>query len=212
MPGRRITTFARLVRRGGVARGGDVGPLRLGVDLGTANLVCAVVDNKNRPVAGAWRAGRVVRDGVVVDWHGAVATINELKQGIEDRLGVHFERAAVAIPPGIDAGTIKVFTNVLQACGLACDEIVDEPVAAASALGVTDGAIIDVGGGTTGVSLLRDGRTELSVDEATGGHHMNLVISGALGIDYDAAERFKVDRPTPTRCSGSCGRRSRRWP
>ena len=82
---------------------------------------------------------------------------------------------------------------MLESCGLRPTEIVDEPVAAATALGVRDGTVIDIGHGTTGVSLLRGGQVEFSVDEATGGHHMTLVISGALGMDYDAAEEFKRD-------------------
>ena len=71
------------------------------------------------------------------------------------------------------------------------DEIIDEPVAAARALGLTHGCVVDIGHGTTGVSVIEDQQTVLSVDEATGGHHMNLVISGALGITYDQAEKFK---------------------
>lgn len=191
LPARRLHRFAGLVRSGDVAPATE--PLRLGVDLGTANIVLAVVDGGDQPVAGAWRGATVVRDGVVVDWLGAVRVVGELKTQLEDRLRATFTGAAVAIPPGIDAGTTKVFGNVLEACGLAVDEIVDEPVAAATALGVTDGTIIDVGHGTTGVSLLDDGAIGFSVDEATGGHHMTLVIAGALGMDYDAAEAFKRD-------------------
>ena len=55
------------------------GPLRTGVDLGTANIVLAVVDGENRPVAGATCPSTVVRDGVVVDYMGAVRTVTRLK-------------------------------------------------------------------------------------------------------------------------------------
>lgn len=191
LPSRRLHRFAELVRTGTVVPG--TGQLRLGIDLGTANIVLSVVDGANEPVAGAWRTATVVRDGVVVDWLGAVRIVGELKADLEQRLGARFDRAAVTIPPGIDEGTTKVFGNVVEACGLAVDEIVDEPVAAATALGVTDGTVIDVGHGTTGISLLRDSVTGFSVDEATGGHHMTLVIAGALGMPYDDAEAFKRD-------------------
>ena len=58
-------------------------------------------------------------------------------------------------------------------------------------LGITDGAVIDVGGGTTGISILKDGRVVYTVDEPTGGTHMNLVISGAYGISIPEAEAYK---------------------
>ncbi|MBB1515910.1 ethanolamine utilization protein EutJ [Tessaracoccus sp. MC1679] len=190
-PSRHLQTFAHLVRTEQVTPG--TGALRLGVDLGTANIVLGVVDDAGAPVAGAWRRATVVRDGVVVDWLGAVRVVGALKATLEERVGTRFERATVAAPPGIDAGTAKVFGNVLESCGMHTTEIVNEPVAAATALGVRDGTVIDVGHGTTGVSLLRGGQVEFSIDEATGGHHMTLVISGALGMGYDEAEDFKRD-------------------
>jgi len=186
-----IRRFAELVRTGAVEE--PRGELRLGIDLGTANIVVSVVDGGNRPVAGAWLHSTVVRDGVVVDWAGATAAVRRLKEDVERRLGHRFTRASVSIPPGISEGDIKVFRNVATAAGLETDEVVDEPVAAARALGITDGCVIDVGHGTTGVSILADGRVLKSIDEATGGHHMNLVLAGAYKIDYEAAEVMKKD-------------------
>lgn len=188
---RGLARFARMVRTGEPDT--PSGPMRVGVDLGTGNIVLAVVDGSDAPVAGASAASTVVRDGVVVDWMGAVKAVRRLRETLELQLGTSFDAAAVAVPPGIDAGTCKVFTNVLEAAGLEVAEVVDEPVAAATALGIRTGAVIDVGHGTTGVSVLREGTVELSVDEPTGGHHMSLVVAGALGMDYDAAELFKRD-------------------
>lgn len=186
-----IRRFAELVRTGEVEE--PRGELRLGIDLGTANIVVSVVDGGNRPVAGAWLHSTVVRDGVVVDWAGATTAVRRLKEDVERRLGHRFTRASVSIPPGISEGDIKVFRNVATAAGLETEEVVDEPVAAARALGITDGCVIDVGHGTTGVSILADGRVLKSIDEATGGHHMNLVLAGAYKIDYEAAEVMKKD-------------------
>jgi ethanolamine utilization protein EutJ len=187
-----IRVFADQVRRGARAEQYE-GPLRLGVDLGTANIVLSVADQNNRPVAGEWLHSTVVRDGIVVDWHGAVAAVTELKQILEQRLGTRFTEASVDIPPGISKGTIRVFTNVLQSAGLEPREVVDEPVAAARVLGLRDGCVIDVGHGTTGVSVLRDGRVIKSIDEPTGGHHMTLVLAGAFGLPYEQAEQLKQD-------------------
>lgn len=186
-----IRRFAELVRTGAVEEAR--GELRLGIDLGTANIVVSVVDGGNRPVAGAWVHSTVVRDGVVVDWAGATTAVRRLKEDVERRLGHRFTRASVSIPPGISEGDIKVFRNVATAAGLETDEVVDEPVAAARTLGITDGCVIDIGHGTTGVSILADGRVLKSIDEATGGHHMNLVLAGAYKIDYETAEAMKKD-------------------
>ena len=183
--------FAQLVSTGDSVA--PQGPVRLGVDLGTGNIVLAAVDGTDAPIAGASVHSTVVRDGVVVDWLGAVKAVRGLKEVVEARLGVRFDSAAVAVPPGIDAGTSKVFNNVVEASGLEVLEVVDEPVAAATALGVQTGAVIDVGHGTTGVSILRDGVVQASIDEATGGPHMTLVIAGALGMGYEDAELFKRD-------------------
>lgn len=186
-----IRRFAKLVRKQRVDP--PEGRLRVGVDLGTANIVVSVTDERNLPVAGAWQHSTVVRDGVVVDWHGATSAVRGLKEQLEQRLRTRFEAAAVAVPPGIQAGDVNVFTNVLQAAGLDTTEVVDEPVAAARVLDVTDGCVIDVGHGTTGVSILADGKVVHSVDEATGGHHMTLVLAGAYHLDYADAETLKKD-------------------
>jgi len=57
-----------------------------GVDLGTACVVIAVLDENKRPVAGAYRYADVVRDGMVVDYIGAVQIVRELKEQIERKL------------------------------------------------------------------------------------------------------------------------------
>ncbi|MCT1458347.1 ethanolamine utilization protein EutJ [Aestuariimicrobium sp. p3-SID1156] len=188
-PADRISRFAALVRTGEVERGS--GPVRFGVDLGTANIVLSAVDEFGEPVAGGLVQSTVVRDGIVIDWQGAVHAVTSLKDGLFQRLGLEVTKASVAVPPGISAGTAKVFTNVLEAAGMETDEVVDEPVAAARVLGLLDGAVIDVGHGTTGVSILRDGKVAVSEDEPTGGHHMTLVVAGSLGISYEEAEKLK---------------------
>jgi ethanolamine utilization protein EutJ len=58
---------------------------------------------------------------------------------------------------------------------------------------VTDGAVVDVGGGTTGVSILRCGKVIAVHDEPTGGTHMTLVVAGNYGISTDEAEVLKKD-------------------
>ncbi|WP_336251076.1 ethanolamine utilization protein EutJ [Stomatohabitans albus] len=181
--------FAALIKSGDVAD--HDGQLSLGIDLGTANIVLAVVDEHGEPVAGAHQHSTVVRDGIVVDWLGAVRAVQTLKADLEQRIKTTFKNANVAIPPGVIEGTVKVFENVAEAADLQVNAIVDEPVAAAALLGVSQGCVIDIGHGTTGVSVLQDNKVVLSIDQATGGHHVTLVLAGAMGIDYDRAEKMK---------------------
>jgi ethanolamine utilization protein EutJ len=188
----KIRKFARQVRHGDVAD--YEGELRLGIDLGTANIVVAVTDAANDPVAGAWEHSTVVRDGIVVDYLGAARAVRSLVGDVEARLGHRFAEATFSIPPGISEGTIQVFRNVVKAANLDPTDAIDEPVAAARVLGITDGCVIDIGHGTTGVSILEGGRVVKSVDEATGGHHMTLVLAGAMGLDYDKAEDIKKQK------------------
>ncbi|WP_029452610.1 ethanolamine utilization protein EutJ [Clostridium algidicarnis] len=164
-----------------------------GVDLGTACVVLAVLDENYKPVAGAYRYDDVVRDGMVVDYIGAVRLVRELKEEIEGKLNTELIYAAAAIPPGtdtLDSGAIK---NVVQAAGFELTCLLDEPTAANAVLKIENGAVVDIGGGTTGISILKDGKVVHVVDEATGGTHFSLVISGAYKIDFSKADKFKRD-------------------
>ena len=169
------------------------GDLRLGVDLGTANIVVSVVDSNNTPIAGASYPSTVVRDGIVVDFMGASRAVRNMKAKLEDLMGVEFYEAATAVPPGIISGNVKVISNVVESVGLDVINVVDEPTAAASVLGITNGAVVDVGGGTTGISILKDGEVIFTADEPTGGTHMTLVLAGSLGCSFEEAERIKKD-------------------
>ncbi len=181
-----LLEFERLIQTGGC--NAWEGTLRTGVDLGTANIVLAVVDEQNRPVAGASYPSTVVRDGIVVDYMGAVRAVTHLKGQLEERLGVMLDAGACAIPPGILEGNVKAIGNVVEAAGFRLTNIVDEPTAASSVLGISDGAVVDVGGGTTGISVLKDGKVIFTGDEPTGGTHMTLVLAGFHGWNTQEAD------------------------
>ncbi len=170
------------------------GTLRTGVDLGTANIVLAVVDEETRPVAGATFPSTVVRDGIVVDYVGAVQAVTRLKGQLEELLGETLDAGSCAIPPGILEGNVKAIGNVVESAGFRLTEIVDEPTAAAAVLGITDGAVVDVGGGTTGISILENGKVIYTTDEPTGGTHMTLVLAGFYGCSTQEAELMKRDK------------------
>lgn len=186
---RRLRELAALVQSGECRP--CAGALKVGVDPGTANIALIALDEQNNPVAGVSHPSRAVKDGVVVDFLAASRVLIGLKDILEQRLGRTLHEAATAIPPGISAGNTKVIVNMVEAAGFAVTQIVDEPVAAALAMNIRDGAVVDVGGGTTGISILRGGEVCFSADEPTGGNHMTLVLSGALNIPIAEAEEMK---------------------
>jgi len=167
--------------------------LLTGVDLGTAFIVLCVMDENYSPVAGVSRYASVVRDGLVVDYIGAIGIVRELKAELEKKLGCELLYAATAIPPGTsvnDTGTIRY---VVEGAGFEVTAVLDEPTAANSLLGIENGAVVDIGGGTTGVAIFENGRVAYTADEPTGGTHFSLVLAGAYGITFDEAELMKRD-------------------
>lgn len=167
--------------------------LHVGVDLGTAYLVLAVLAPDGTPLTGQYRFAQVVRDGLVVDYIGAVDLLREMKRDVEGVLGLELTHAASAFPPGVPQAEVRATANVVQAAGMDCTGLIDEPSAANLVLGLRDGAIVDVGGGTTGIAVLRDGEVIYTADEATGGTHFSLVIAGALDKTFEEAEELKKD-------------------
>lgn len=176
-----------------VARGDFRGEYHVGVDLGTAYTVLLVLDEKYQPLAGAYRFANVVRDGLVVDFIGAIDLLRELKRDMEARVGFELTHAATGYPPGVPRVEVRATANVVRAAGLDCRAEIDEPTAANAALQIRDGAVVDVGGGTTGIAIFRDGQVIYTADEATGGTHFTLVIAGALNISFEEAEKLKTD-------------------
>lgn len=165
-----------------------------GVDLGTACVVVSVLDEDLRPVAGSYRYADVVRDGMVVDYIGAIRIVREMKEELEKKLGTELVYAAAAIPPGTDALDSGAIKNVVQGAGFEITALPDEPTAANAILNIRNGAVVDIGGGTTGISVLKDGKVVYVADEPTGGTHFSLVISGAYQLSFEEADAYKRDR------------------
>ena len=151
------------------------------MDLGTACVVLAVLDENYKPVAGAYRYADVVRDGMVVDYIGAVNIVRgslkkKLKKNLIQSLFMQLLQFRLE-QMLLDSGAIK---NVVQAAGFELTCLLDEPTAANNLLKIENGAVVDIGGGTTGISILKDGKVIHVVDEPTGGTHFSLVISRCL--------------------------------
>jgi len=166
--------------------------LKVGVDLGTAYIVIVVLDENNKPVAYEKRAAGVLRDGVVVDYIGAQRIVGELKASLEERIKCRLETCCIAMPPGT-TGSIKTHLYVAEGAGFEVVRVLDEPTAANALFEISDGVIVDIGGGTTGLSVVKEGQVTYTADEATGGIHLTLVIAGSMGISFEEAEKLKMN-------------------
>lgn len=167
--------------------------LLVGVDLGTAYIVLVVMNSKREPVACAMEFAQVVKDGLVVDYMGAMQTVSRLKAQLEERLGRELEKAAIAVPPETSESDCKTHRYVVEGAGMEVRNLLDEPTAANAVLGVKNGVIVDIGGGTTGLSILEQGKVVYVADEATGGTHVSLVLAGAYKVSFEEAELIKKD-------------------
>lgn len=166
-------------------------PLRTGIDLGTATCAIVVVDADGRPVWADRIATAALRDGVVVDFAQAVSTTRALREGAQAALGTALSSAATAFPPRVGEAASRACRFVLEGAGFESVTLLDEVSAANATLGVRDGVVVDVGGGSTGVGVFRDGELVDLDDRPGGGHHLDLILSGALGVDLAAAEQLK---------------------
>ena len=169
-------------------------PLYCGLDVGTAFIVLAVVDAAGEPVACAYRFASVVKDGMVVDYMGAVDIARELKEELEHQLGRELEPCAVALPPGtegLDGGVVK---NVAEGAGLDVVAVFDEPTAANLLIGARDGAVVDIGGGTTGISVIQNGRVEYYARIGKEIPEGTLIARDGSPVTGDAGEALKMIR------------------
>jgi ethanolamine utilization protein EutJ len=159
--------------------------LYAGVDLGTYKTIAIVVN---------MRRAEVVRSGLILDYMGALNIVRELIEEIRHHAPLPVERGATSYPPQTESANVDTTTYVLQGAGVEVLSVLDEPTAANQVLRVNDGAIVDVGGGTTGVAVLRGGEVIYSNDEATGGIHLSLVLAGHLKIGLEEAEALKTSK------------------
>ena len=168
------------------------GALHTAVDLGTAYVVLAVLDENYQPLVGEYQFAEVARDGLVVDFVGAVDIITAMKARVEERINRELTHAATGYPPGVPQVEVRATANVVEGAGMTCTKMIDEPTAANAVIGLENGVIVDVGGGTTGIAILKEGEVVYTADEPTGGTHFSLVIAGAHDIPFAEAETMKL--------------------
>jgi ethanolamine utilization protein EutJ len=168
--------------------------LYAGVDLGTYKAIAIVVDEKGVPRAATLRRAEIVRSGLILDYYGALTLVRDMLSEIRDRSSQQIEKGATSYPPNTETANVDATKYILEGAGVEVLEILDEPSAANRVLKVQNGAVVDIGGGTTGIAVIKNGRVVYSNDEATGGTHLTLVLAGHLRVPYEEAEKIKTDR------------------
>jgi ethanolamine utilization protein EutJ len=167
------------------------GNLRTGIDLGTATCVITVIDAAGMPVWIDFDRTAAIRDGVVVDFAAAIEAVRKLKADAEAELGMELTDAATAFPPCIGEADSRACGYVLEGAGFGQVTLIDEVNAANETLGIRDGVVIDVGGGSTGVGVFEHGELTALDDRPGGGHHLDLILAGSLGLTVSEAEKLK---------------------
>lgn len=166
--------------------------LKTGLDLGTAYIVLVVLDEDNNPIACEKQAASVLRDGVVIDYTGALNIVRDLKRKLEERLGRELLECAIAMPAGTESSA-RTHQYVAEGVGFEVTNVLDEPSAANALYKIENGVVVDIGGGTTGLAVIENGKVVRIEDQPTGGTHLSLVIAGNYKITFAEAEAIKQD-------------------
>ena len=117
--------------------------------------------------------------------------------GIDDPLGMNAMRLDIEVQSIIvPTATIQNVTNCVNRAGLEVDGLVIKPLAAA--LGVltpedalAGTAVIDIGGGTTGVAIFADGRSKHLALLPVGGDHITNDVGIIYRLSLNKAEELK---------------------
>jgi ethanolamine utilization protein EutJ len=189
-----ISQLAKIVNQPDSWNFSEATHLYVGVDLGTYKTIVIIIDEVGMPRAASMRRTEVARSGLIVDYVGALNTTRELMEEIRQHSPVPIEKGATSYPPQTEYANLKTTSHILEGVGLEVINVLDEPSAANQVLKIQNGAIVDVGGGTTGIAVINNGEVIYTNDEATGGVHLSLVLAGNHKISYEEAEEIKTDR------------------
>jgi len=167
--------------------------LYAGVDLGTYKAITIVIDETGKPRAARMQRAEVVRSGLIVDYAGAQNIVREMINEMRNASPLPIDKGATSYPPRTETANINATRYILEGVELEVLKVLDEPTAANEVLKLDNGAIVDVGGGTTGIAMIQNGNIVFTDDEATGGVHLSLVLAGHYKISYEEAEKIKID-------------------
>ncbi|MCP1199697.1 cell division protein FtsA [Notoacmeibacter sp. MSK16QG-6] len=120
------------------------------------------------------------------------------ESGITDPRGMVADRLGVTmhVLTG-DAGPLRNLELAINRCHLSVERIVATPYASGLSTLVDDevsmgAACIDLGGGTTTLSVFQNGRFIHADAVAVGGHHVTLDLARGMSTSIEEAERLKV--------------------
>ena len=188
------STLHKLVNRPENWDFSGVSELYAGVDLGTYKAITIIIDETGRPRAARMKRAEVVRSGLIVDYAGAQNIVREMIEEMRNAAPLAIDKGATSYPPQTESANVNATRYLLEGAGLEVLAVLDEPTAANQVLKLANAAIVDVGGGTTGIAVIQNGKIVCTNDEATGGVHLSLVLAGNYKISYEQAEAVKIDR------------------
>lgn len=125
----RVETYMKRVAESETKTFTPVGDkLKVGLDLGTAYIVMVVLDEENNPIACEKQAADVLRDGVVVDYLGALNIVKALKAKLEQRIGKELVNCAIAMPAGTLTTASRHIPMMAEGAELEVTAVLDERV------------------------------------------------------------------------------------
>ena len=136
--------------------------------------------------AASMRRAEVVRSGLIVDYSGAQNMVREMMTELRDASPLPIMKGATSYPPQTEYANIDATRYILEGAGLEVLAVLDEPTAANQVLKLENGAIVDVGGGTTEVAVISLGGVVVSSSIRIAGDELDRSI-----IDY-ARRRFNL--------------------
>ena len=172
--------------------------LKTGLDLGTAYIALVVLDEEDNPIACEKQAAGVLKDGVVVDYTGALNIVRELKKKLEGRLDAELLNCAIAMPAGTESSA-RTHQYVAEGAGFEVTAVLDEPSAANAIYQIQNGVIVDIGGGTTEVAVISLGGIVAAKSVRVGGDKFDIDIINYIKKKYNlligerTAENIKIE-------------------
>ena len=118
------------------------------------------------------QAIRPLRDGVIADFEVAEEMIKEFIRKVHNRRGFYSPQIVVCVPSGSTAVERKAIQESAESAGARRVWLIEEPMAAAIGAGLpvtepTGSMIVDIGGGTTEVAVLRSAALSIRVAYAS---------------------------------------------
>jgi len=116
-----------------------------------------------------------------------------MKEQLKPDLAFSLKICRVILPPGVPLAEVRATANVLYGAGWIAAVWWTNATAANNVLQIDDGAIVDVGGGTTASPSCEKAKSSTRLTNPPAATHFSLVIAGAKDITFEQAEALKID-------------------